>query len=466
MRWNKSVSITCLLLLFAISAYAQYSSPESVVYDPVRSRYLISNAGAGSIVQRDSLGYLTNYITGLNSPKGMCIVRDTLYFTDVSVVHAYRLSTATLLYNITPATTTGLNDIDGDTTAVYFTDMSVGRIYRYNIRTHTLTTFVGSSLNTPNGVLLDHPHNRLLIVSYRTNSPIQAANLTTGAVTTITTTRYSDLDGITRDWRGYIYVSSWASNNVIMFTHDFSTSTIFSSGYSGPADIYYNVYRNEFAIPSFSDNRVLFVDGALLPNASISDTAHNWGTIAQNSAQVSWNMSIYNTGPGDLTVDSILFNSMVYSVVPSSGVINSNDSVPLTVYLNPIFPNGNDLMQIYTNDPFHPLLTVRHTANITTGSTPESGERLPAGFAIGTPYPAPFNPTVTVDISIPRVSNLSLKLYNTMGALLRAESLTALNPGNHKISVNASDLPSGMYFIQITGIPGASPVLRKAILVK
>ena len=95
---------------------------------------------------------------------------------------------------------------------------------------------------------------------------------------------------------------------------------------------------------------------------------------------------------------------------------------------------------------------------------------LNPSFSLSQNYPNPFNPTTTIEYSIPSVasgfslSNTTLKIYDVLGK--EVETLVNLkqNPGNYKITFNASSLPSGVYFYRL--ISGSFTETKKLILMK
>ncbi|MCL5029389.1 MAG: GDSL-type esterase/lipase family protein [Bacteroidetes bacterium] len=64
-------------------------------------------------------------------------------------------------------------------------------------------------------------------------------------------------------------------------------------------------------------------------------------------------------------------------------------------------------------------------------------------------FPNPFNPSTTIEYSIPKLSHVTLKIYDTLGnevkTLVNEEKL----PGDYKITFDGSKLASGVYFSRI-----------------
>jgi hypothetical protein len=73
----------------------------------------------------------------------------------------------------------------------------------------------------------------------------------------------------------------------------------------------------------------------------------------------------------------------------------------------------------------------------------------PQEFNLSQNYPNPFNPSTTIKYSIPKQSDVTIKVYNILGK----EILTLVNEnklqGNYTIEFNANNLASGVYFYQL-----------------
>lgn len=64
-------------------------------------------------------------------------------------------------------------------------------------------------------------------------------------------------------------------------------------------------------------------------------------------------------------------------------------------------------------------------------------------------YPNPFNPTTTLRYSLPRSSNVLLKIFNLAGQEIKTLVNETKPAGEYEILWNASDLPSGVYVCQL-----------------
>ena len=76
-------------------------------------------------------------------------------------------------------------------------------------------------------------------------------------------------------------------------------------------------------------------------------------------------------------------------------------------------------------------------------------EEVAHTFALNANYPNPFNPSTVISFSLPTQSNTRLVVYNVIGQ----EVATLLNgmqsAGEHNVTFNASNLPSGVYYYKL-----------------
>ncbi len=263
-NYMKNFSVTALILLvlfLASGVQAQFfNGPESVTYDALNSRYLISNVLDGSIVQIGAAGDTTYFDTSLTRTLGMIIVDNILYVADINGIATYDLTTDQKGATITIAGMYELNDLTADTSGyLYITDVGAGKIFRVRISDHSDTTIV-SGITKPNGILFDAQNNRVLFCQFIANAPIKEIDLDDFSVTTVLSTSFANFDGLAIDGNGYIYVSCWGTNSVYRYDNEFSLPVeLVSSGHSGPADIFYNLVDNILAVPNYYSNHVDFI---------------------------------------------------------------------------------------------------------------------------------------------------------------------------------------------------------------
>jgi len=89
---------------------------------------------------------------------------------------------------------------------------------------------------------------------------------------------------------------------------------------------------------------------------------------------------------------------------------------------------------------------------------------LPTNYTLSQPYPNPFNPTTTIEFSIPQTEFVTVKVYNIVGNEITTLINEKLSTGNHSIQWDGSHQPSGVYFVKIESISFVQT--RKMVLLK
>lgn len=79
-------------------------------------------------------------------------------------------------------------------------------------------------------------------------------------------------------------------------------------------------------------------------------------------------------------------------------------------------------------------------------------------------YPNPFNSQTTIKFSIPIRSSVTLKIFNLLGKEIKTIVNEELNTGTYSEIFDASDLPSGIYFYELTA--GEFKSIKKFVLMK
>jgi hypothetical protein len=68
-------------------------------------------------------------------------------------------------------------------------------------------------------------------------------------------------------------------------------------------------------------------------------------------------------------------------------------------------------------------------------------------FCLGLPYPNPFNPVCDVNLSVFKASEIKMELRNLSGRKIMNIFEAYMSEGEHSISINLSEYPSGKYFV-------------------
>ena len=94
----------------------------------------------------------------------------------------------------------------------------------------------------------------------------------------------------------------------------------------------------------------------------------------------------------------------------------------------------------------------------------DDDHRLIKYYSLDPAYPNPFNPTTTIEFSIPRTEFVTVKVYNLVGHEITTLINDELFTGNYSIKWDGSHQPSGLYFVQIES--GSFYKTRKMVLIK
>jgi len=258
------------------ASVAGFQTPESVKWDSVQDVYFVSNIN-GAPNAKDGNGYIsrvspagaitdTAFIKGLNAPKGLALVHDTLWVADIDQVRAFESRTGAPVATIPVPGAIFLNDIaaapDG---SLYVTDTAIrfaangqvehpgtDQIFRIGPDHKTSVAIKSDSLGRPNGITWDAANQRFIVVPFGANTLVAwkpgestVTKLETGA---------GQFDGveITRD--GAMWVTSWSDSSVYRYSGGQGSKLI--EGVPSPADIGYDARRNRILVPIFTGNRV------------------------------------------------------------------------------------------------------------------------------------------------------------------------------------------------------------------
>ena len=261
-----------------------FSTPESVLHDSAQDVYFVSNIN-GSPTAKDNNGFISRvrpdgavenlkFIEGgragvtLNAPKGLAVLGDTLWVTDIDIVRAFNARTGAPLDSVKPDSggAVFLNDIViAATGAIYITDTGIrfddvgnvlhpgpDRVFRIGPDRKVTVAARGDSLGWPNGITVDPVGKRFIIVSFGPAKSVLAWKPGDRAPRVVAK-GVGGFDGV-EVIGGKIVVSSWTDSSITRF--DSTRATKLISGVPSPADFGYDAKRNRVLIPVLTGNRV------------------------------------------------------------------------------------------------------------------------------------------------------------------------------------------------------------------
>ncbi len=256
------------------------STPESALHDTVADVYLVSNIN-GSPFGEDKKGYIlqvkpdgtssgTKWIDGsqdgveLNAPKGMAIVGDILYVTDVTSVRKFDRKSGKALGSIAIEGSSFLNDAYSPpgSGVVYVSDTGFApgfepsgsdAIYKIDAADTVTPLYKGKDLGNPNGLFSEGED--ILVITWTTGALLKIDPK--GTMTEIFKLPKGQLDGIEKDSEGKFLISSW--EGTCIYQADLSNkdaTTVKVPELNAPADIGFDSKRKAILLPYFKDNKL------------------------------------------------------------------------------------------------------------------------------------------------------------------------------------------------------------------
>jgi hypothetical protein len=101
-----------------------------------------------------------------------------------------------------------------------------------------------------------------------------------------------------------------------------------------------------------------------------------------------------------------------------------------------------------------PLLTV-DTEDVRNG--------IPGSFTLSQNYPNPFNPTTTIPFELEHPQHVDVTLYDALGRQISVLASGILSAGQHEVTVDASELPSGSYIYRVKTEAGVASRLMTIV---
>ena len=168
-------------------------------------------------------------------------------------------------------------------------------------------------------------------------------------------------------------------------------------------------------------------------------------------------------GPAGVVDNSIMnFNlatNEYYEVfMPDTAVVNKG-----TWYYNgprgSVFSEDGNTMYVASDNMGYIYIYERGEVGIE-----EPIAEVPRAFQLNQNYPNPFNPTTTISFKLNKPMEISLKVYDVRGRLVKELMDGHLNAGQHQVVFDGSNLSSGVYYYRLQ-TPKQS-VAKEMILVK
>jgi len=171
-----------------------------------------------------------------------------------------------------------------------------------------------------------------------------------------------------------------------------------------------------------------------------------------------------NFGSRVITVTELTHANQAFMPLPDVTPfdIAIGDSVEVPVIFQPDdIGNFSDVIRIYNNEDLNVRVACRGVGLDVAAD--DSGLLLPEKPTLSI-YPNPGNPAFNITFSLPAKERIQLVVYNLLGHLIAIPANGFYDAGIHHVIWSGENLPSGIYFVRLEGIP--SPQTQKLFLMK
>ncbi|RJP70690.1 MAG: choice-of-anchor A family protein, partial [Ignavibacteriales bacterium] len=167
----------------------------------------------------------------------------------------------------------------------------------------------------------------------------------------------------------------------------------------------------------------------------------------------------------------------IYSIT-----FDSNDKVYVSSLANGVFSSENDgitwealgmggkgVSTIIADKITNKIIAGTNDGNIyrsinSVTDVKNNSNEIPTEFKLAQNYPNPFNPSTTIEFAVAKREMVHLAVYDVLGQLVKVLVNGEFEAGNYNVSLNASELTSGVYIYKLT-TPSVS-ISKKMILQK
>jgi DNA-binding beta-propeller fold protein YncE len=255
-----------------LSEVKGFAVPECVLPDPERKQVFVSNIestpeeywaddlkGFISLLELNGTSWQTRWLDSspdalIHSPKGMCILKDNLYFTDNASLKRCMIAGPGALVTIALPKTERLNDLATDSENIYVSDIALNLVYKVAADGSVAEI---PSPKSPNGITC--AGSRVFAVSwdlheaYELDPSGKNAPMPFGLAE-----HFTNLDGIEALDDGTLLVSDFMGNKISAIAPDHKTVYTLIE-LESPADIGLDRTRGILYVPQFMIDKVLLL---------------------------------------------------------------------------------------------------------------------------------------------------------------------------------------------------------------
>jgi hypothetical protein len=261
-----------------------FAAPESAYYHAGSNSVFVSSIN-GQILEKDGNGYISRlspegkvvnakWVTGLNAPKGLRSVGNTLWVTDIDEVVGMDVASGKITSRVKVEGSQFLNDLaTGPDGTIYVSDSMLSRIYAVKDGKSSVFVEGADVVEQPNGLLVDG--SRLILGTIgpggrrgggggggRGPAPsghLFAFDLKTKQRTQLTNENVGGIDGIEPDGSGGLLVTDVIGQRLLHLAKS-GQVRVLAKFTAGGADFGYIGAKRIAVVPFLFENRVAAYD--------------------------------------------------------------------------------------------------------------------------------------------------------------------------------------------------------------
>lgn len=261
-----------------VAVIGNLKQPESALYDAQQDVWFVSNINGESLT-KDGNGFISrikpdgsverrDWASGLDAPKGMAILGEQLWVSDIDQMRIFNVRTGAAIgtVDLSGQGATFLNDVTlGPDSAVYVTDTGLkpdargnmshpntDKVFRISQDRRVTVALNSDRLVRPNGIVWDDIQKQFVIVPFGGDS-IRAWQPGSQDVQTLATGP-GQFDGVILTRDGRILISSQSTASILELRDGQLVEVL--THLPGAADIGYDGKREVIAVPLTGANRV------------------------------------------------------------------------------------------------------------------------------------------------------------------------------------------------------------------
>ena len=160
------------------------------------------------------------------------------------------------------------------------------------------------------------------------------------------------------------------------------------------------------------------------------------------------------------TIDDLVFDSqgILY------GLVGSGSAMDTLITINSTSGIATKLGSLNTTA----LFAIAISPESPSGVIVQQDIQSPEEYYLAQNFPNPFNPSTKIKYSVPQSSQVVIKVFDVLGNELATLVNEEKPAGTYELTWNANNLPSGIYFYQLSTTSGAGDYIntKKMVLLK